>query len=69
VSFKPWEAEHNLMGAGEFCDESAEAFSVSVIPKMEGDVDDVSDTSRDRLTAVEDCKCPRIIQRLEAVIL
>jgi hypothetical protein len=69
VSFKPWEAEHKLMGAGEFGDESSEAFSMSVVPKMQGDVDDVRDTSRDRLAAVEDCKCPRIAQRLEVVVL
>jgi hypothetical protein len=57
------------MGAREFRDEGREMFSVSAIPEVQGDVGDVSDTSRDRLAAVEDCKCPRIEQRLEVVVL
>jgi hypothetical protein len=69
VSFKPWQAEHKLVGAGEFCDEGSEMFSVSAIPEVQGDVGDMSDTPRDRLAAVEDCKCPRIEQRLEVVVL
>ena len=63
------EAEHKLMRAEEFGYEGTEAFSVSIISKVQGDVYNVSDTSRDRLAAVEDCKCPRIMQRLEMIVL